>query len=158
MCWVWRNLASCWASLPSLSIQTFGLGGRHIDQTLVQTLAEIPTLAFLVTGQVSCPWGERRVLSTHYSSALNALPHILGAEGGRKSERRKSGISTLFPLPHLVADYSRIDHTLEASSGTGTMTWGCLGLKGTSGNVETRISQGSSGIILGGGNRQTGSQ
>lgn len=62
------------------------------------------------------------------------------------------------PLPHLVADYSRIDHTLEASSGTGTMTWGCLGLKGTSGNVETRISQGSSGIILGGGNRQTGSQ
>lgn len=34
---------------PSLSIQAFSPGGRHISQVLVQTLAEISALVFLVT-------------------------------------------------------------------------------------------------------------
>lgn len=127
VCWVWRNLASCWASLASLSIQTFGLGGRHIGQTLVQTLAEIPTLAFLVTGR-SAARGERGECcpsTVHCSSVLNALPRILGAEAGRKSERRELGTSTLFFTtlpPSLVADKSKITH-LKPHLAQGHMTW-----------------------------------
>lgn len=66
----WIGFGEIWVMPPvarlvcptSLSIQTFGPGGRHIGRALVQTLVEISALAFLVTGQGSCPWVERRVL------------------------------------------------------------------------------------------------
>lgn len=59
-----RIATSCWDSLPSLSIQTLAPEVDMLAEPLSR-LAEIPALAFLGTGQGSCPRVGREVWSVY---------------------------------------------------------------------------------------------